>query len=126
MCVGFGWRTFLFWGESVDINELTELILDTEDEMLQNDIEEPPMSVRQKRNENAFLREDIGFDYAVFPEADNAFERLRTRLYLRFPCCPWISRMYKSRKRREERMKNYDFTTPEEFLEAWKIAFPEE
>ena len=126
MCVGFGWRTFLFWGENVDINVLAKLILDADDEILQNDIEEAPMSVRAKRNENAFLREDIGSDSVRFPEADNAFERLRTRLYLRFPCCPWISRMYKSRKRREARIKDCDFITPEEFLKVWSTLYPED
>ncbi len=119
-------RTFLFSGENMDIEKIAKLILEVDDEILQNDIEEAPMSVREKRNENAFLREDIGINRAIYPEADNTIERLRTKLYLRFPCCPWISRMYKSRKRRKECMKDCDFITPEEFLKAWSTVYPED
>lgn len=57
-------------------------------------------SKKHKRNMNAFFREDIGINKAPHPEVDNSFERLRTYLFLKHPKYPWISRLYKSRKRR--------------------------
>lgn len=113
----------------METEEIVKLILEEDNEELKKEIEEArlePISVKSKRNGNALFREDLGFDDVIYPEADNAFERLRTKLYLRFPRCPWFSRLYKSRKGREERMKDCDFITPEQFLEAWKIAYPED
>lgn len=63
-------------------------------------------SKKHKRNMNAFFREDIGIWKAPHPEVDNSFERLRTSFYLKHPKYPWLSRIYKSRKRRN-RHKNY-------------------
>lgn len=52
------------------------------------------------RNNNAFFREDIGIWKAPHPEVDNIFERFRSKLYTKHRQYPWLSRLYKSRKRR--------------------------
>lgn len=88
----------------MDIKEFANLLIDEEDEKIQKEIEEArlaPKSVREKRNANALFREEIGIDKLPHPEADNAFERLRSKLYLRLPRYPCISRLHKSRKRRD-------------------------
>ena len=85
------------------LKEIARLMLEEEDNIFLKEIEEArrmPVPVRIKRIENAFFREELGGDKAIYPEADNAFERLRSALYLRFPHCPRLSRLYKSRKRR--------------------------
>lgn len=85
------------------LKEIAKLMLEEDDKIFLKEMEEArrmPISVKTKRNENAFVREELRSDKPIYPEADNAFERLRTKLYLRFPRYPWISRLYKSRKRR--------------------------
>lgn len=57
-------------------------------------------SKRHLRNNNAMFREDIGIWKAPHPEVDNAFERIRSKLYIKYPQYPWISRLHKKRKRR--------------------------
>lgn len=57
-------------------------------------------SKSHKRNMNAFFREDVGIWKPPHPEVDNEIERLRTKLFLKYPQYSWISRLYKSRKRR--------------------------
>lgn len=54
---------------------------------------------REKRNFNALFREDIGISKPPHPEVDNAWERFRTHMYLKYPQYPRLSRLYKSRKR---------------------------
>lgn len=66
---------------------------------------EVKLSRRQRKNTNAFFREDLKIEHAHHPEVDNAWERFRTRIYLKYPQFPWISRLYKTRKRREKRNK---------------------
>ncbi len=56
---------------------------------------------KEKRNYNALFREELGFSKPPHPEADNAWERFRSSMYLKYPQYPRISRLYKSRKRRE-------------------------
>ncbi len=85
------------------LKEIANIMLEEDDKKFLKEIEEVrlmPISVRTKRNDNAFVREEIGSNKLIYPEADNVFERLRSELYLRFPRYPQISRLYKSRKRR--------------------------
>lgn len=63
-------------------------------------------SKKHKRNMNAFFREDIGIWNAPHPEVDNSFERLRSKVYLNQKNCCWVSRLRKSRKRRNEKRVN--------------------
>ncbi len=60
-------------------------------------------SKKHKRNMNAFFREDIGIWKAPHPEVDNRVERLRSMLYMKHSKFSWISRLYKTRKRRLKR-----------------------
>ena len=60
-------------------------------------------SKKHLRNMNAFFREDIGIWKAPHPEVDNGIERLRSRLYLKNSLFFWLSRLYKTRKRRLKR-----------------------
>lgn len=59
-------------------------------------------SKKHKRNMNAFFREDVGIWKAPHPEVDNSFERLRSKLFLKSQKFQWVSRLYKSRKRRSK------------------------
>ena len=85
------------------LKEIANLLLEENDEIYLKEIEEArqkPISVSTKRNDNAFIREEIGSNKLIYPEADNAFERMRSALYLKNPDYPRISRLYKSRRRR--------------------------
>lgn len=89
--------------DDIVLKKIANLMLEEDDKIFLKEMEEArlmPISVKTKRNDNAFVREELRSSKAIYPEADNAFERLRTKLYLRYPHCPWLSRLYKSRKRR--------------------------
>jgi hypothetical protein len=80
--------------------------MEEENEKLEKEMAEQPelkLSRTMRRNTNAFFREDLKIDHAHHPEVDNAWERFRTRMYLKYPQHPWISRLYKTRKRRAKR-----------------------
>lgn len=66
------------------------------------EIQEFLESKKHKRNMNAFFREDVGIWKAPHPEVDNSFERLRSKLFLKSQRLHWVSRLYKSRKRRSK------------------------
>ena len=66
------------------------------------EIQEFLESKKHKRNMNAFFREDVGIWKAPHPEVDNGFERFRSKLFLKSKKLYWISRLYKSRKRRSK------------------------
>ena len=83
-----------------------ELLMEEENEKLEKEMAEAPelkLSRKIRKNTNAFFREDLKINHSHHPEVDNAWERFRTRMYLKYPQCPWISRLYKTRKRREKR-----------------------
>ncbi len=78
-------------------------IMEKESAKIKQEIAEAPelkMSRKSRRDVNAFFREDLKIDHAHHPEVDNAWERFRTHMYLEHTQYPWISRLYKSRKRR--------------------------
>jgi len=88
------------------LKTVLEEYMEEENARIEKEIAEAPelkMSRRLRKNTNAFFREDLKIDHAHHPEVDNAWERFRTRMYLKYPQYPWISRLYKTRKRREER-----------------------
>lgn len=64
-------------------------------------------SKKHKRNMNAFFREDIGIWKAPHPEVDNSFERLRSKLFLKSKKLYWVSRLFKSRKRRRKTYNSF-------------------
>lgn len=64
------------------------------------EIQEFLESKKHKRNINAFFREDVGIWKAPHPEVDNLLERLRSKIYLNYKNCCRVSRLRKSRKRR--------------------------
>ena len=56
-------------------------VRDTEEKL--NNIESPKHSRRYKRRMNRFFRECVGGFFIPFPEADNLYEKLRSRLIVK-------------------------------------------
>ena len=80
--------------------------MEEENERLEKEMAELPelkLSRKMRRNTNAFFREDLKINSPHYPEVDNAWERFRTRMYLKYPQHSWISRLYRIRKRRAKR-----------------------
>lgn len=89
-----------------NLKRACEALMEEENEKLEKEMAEAPelkLPRKIRKNTNAFFREDLKIDHAHHPEVDNAWERFRTRMYLKHPQYPWISRLYRIRKRREKR-----------------------
>lgn len=87
----------------MSFDEPIELLSKEEIAAMEKEIAELPKktpSRKTRKDANAFFREDLGIDKAHHPEVDNGWERFRTRMYLKYPQYPWLSRLYQSRKRR--------------------------
>lgn len=79
------------------VQKAIEEILDEEFGYLDS-LPPPEYSKRHLKNLNAMFREDIGKKDAMHPEVDNALERLRSKIVIKFaPHLNWLSR---NRKRK--------------------------
>ena len=83
------------------LQEALEMCFEEEMSKLDEEIEsmpEPKHSKKHLKNINAMFREDIGKKDAMHPEVDNAVERLRSKMVIKFaPRLNWLSR---NRKRK--------------------------
>ena len=61
------------------------------------DIEIPPPSKRHKIRMNRLFRERVGGTFLPFPEADNFYERVRSKLVIKFKINEFFDRRKKRR-----------------------------
>ena len=120
-CAGFGWRTFLFLGisplrrkmnhynqkkrqEETSVNDtdaFDELLVKSlaffdDTELDEVDVEIPSPDRRHKIRMNRLFRERVGGSFLPFPEADNFYERWRSRLVIKLK----INECFDCRKKR--------------------------
>ncbi len=67
---------------------------------LSEDMEMPPPSRRHKIRMNRLFREHVGGSFLPFPEADNLYERLRSRLIIKFKINEFLDRREERRRER--------------------------
>ncbi|MBO5415896.1 MAG: hypothetical protein J6A83_04635 [Clostridia bacterium] len=65
-------------------------------------IETPPRSKRHKLRMNRLFRERIGGTFLPFPEVDNLFERIRSKLVIKFKINEFFDRRKKRRKAKQK------------------------
>ena len=85
------------------LQEALEMCMEEEFARLDKEIAampEPEYSKRHLKNINAMFREDIGKKDVMHPEVDNAIERLRSKIVIKYaPRLDWLSRNRKRKKR---------------------------
>ena len=63
-------------------------------------MEMPPVSRRHKIRMNRLFRERVGGSFLPFPEEDNLYERVRSKLVIRLKINDFLDRLEERRRRR--------------------------
>ncbi len=97
-CLGNGEQGFECCCDECDYYLLcfTELNLKSKEEL--KDIEAPPPSKRHKIRMNRLFRERVGGTFLPFPEADNFYERVRSKLVIKLKINEFSDRRKKRRQ----------------------------
>ena len=99
-----------FEGMSNETRELfIRALLEVEEEKIRKieeetkDMEIPPPTKRHKIRMNRLFRERVGGTFLPFPEADNLYERVRSKIVIKFK----INEFFDRRKKRRREKKKY-------------------
>ena len=71
------------------------------------DIEMPPPSKRHKIRMNRLFREHVGGTFLPFPEADNLYERVRSKIVIKFKINEFFDRRKKRKREKKVRRKSF-------------------
>ena len=96
-CLGNGKQGFECCCDECDYFLLCFSADDLEDEEEIDDIEIPPPSKRHQIRMNRLFRERVGGTFLPFPEADNFYERMRSKLVIKLKINEFLDRCKKRR-----------------------------
>ena len=94
-CLGNGEQGFECCCDECDYYLLCFPELDLKNEEAFKDIEIPPPTKRHKIRMNRLFRERVGGSFLPFPEADNLYERIRSKIVIKLKINEFFDRFKK-------------------------------